>query len=179
MVILSNRGPMTIAINRLTFAGVDFTGRIVQTRAGPFAGTLTLAGQGLSGTVQLGAEGRYQRIDIAARADGARTPGDTPIIVQRGFVNASIVLYPDAPQIVGDAQLAGLASGTLFVERARLRIDYRGGNGTAQLFAEGRRGVPFRIAANAAIAPELIRAAMQGQVNISASASPSPPRSAG
>ncbi|HST35793.1 MAG TPA: hypothetical protein VLK25_04095, partial [Allosphingosinicella sp.] len=165
VVILSNRGPLTIAINRLTFAGVDFAGRIVQTRAGPFAGTLTLAGQGLSGTVQLGGEGRYQRIDIAARADGARTPGETPILIQRGLVDASIVLYDDAPQIVGDAQLAGLASGNLFLERARLRMDYRGGNGTAQLFAEGRRAVPFRIALNAAIAPEAIRAAAQGQVN--------------
>ena len=48
VVILSNRGPMTIAVNRLTFAGIDFAGRIVRTRAGPFAGTLTLAGQGLS-----------------------------------------------------------------------------------------------------------------------------------
>jgi translocation and assembly module TamB len=165
VVILTGRGPMTIAINRLTFAGVDFAGRVVQSAAGPFVGTLTMAGQGLSGTLTLGAEGRYQRIDIAATANGARTPGDTPILIQRGLINASIILYDDAPQIVGDAQLAGLSTGTLFVDRARLRVDYRGGNGTAQLFAEGRRGVPFRIAANAGIAPELIRAAMHGQVN--------------
>jgi translocation and assembly module TamB len=164
VVILSNRGPMTIDVNRLTFAGIDFHGRLVQARAGPFVGTLTLVGQGLDGTVRLSAAGRYQRLDIAANANGARTPGDTPIIIQRGIAQATIILTPQ-PSIAGDAQLAGLSSGDLFVQRARLRIDLQGGSGRAQLFAEGRRGVPFRVAANAAIAPDLIRAAMQGQVN--------------
>ena len=165
VVILSRRGPMTIAINRLTFAGVDFAGRVTRSAAGPFVGSLTMAGQGIAGIVTLGAEGRYQRIQIAATANGARTPGEVPILIQRGLVNATIILYPDAPQIVGDAQLAGLSSGTLMVQRARLKVDYRGGNGSAQLFAEGRRAVPFRVAVNVAIAPDLIRAAMQGQVN--------------
>ena len=165
VTVLSGRGPMTIDIRRLTFAGIEFRGRVVQSRAGPFVGTLTLAGQGLGGTVQLSAAGAHQRIDIAANANGARTPGDVPIIIQRGIVRASVILYPDAPEIVGDAQLAGLSSGDFFLQRARVRINYRGGSGQAQLFAEGRRGVPFRIAANAALAPDVIRAAIQGQVS--------------
>lgn len=165
VLILAGRGPMTIAVNRLTFAGIDFAGRLVRTNAGPFAGTLRMAGQGLDGTVQLAAAGRFQRIDVAATANGAATPGQNPILLQRGLVNARIILYPNAPEIVGDAQLAGLASGTLFVDRARVRVNYQGGSGTAQLFAEGRRGVSFRVAGNAALAPQLIRAALQGQVN--------------
>ncbi len=168
VVVLSNRGPLTIAVNRITFAGVDFRGRLVQTGAGVFAGTLTLQGQGLSGTVRLSAEGRNQRLDIAATANGARTPGDEPIIVQRGTVQATIVLPRlESPRgrIVGDLQLAGLSSGDLLVQRARLRVNVRDGSGHAQLFAEGRRGVPFRIAANAALAPNVTRVAMQGQVN--------------
>ncbi len=164
VVVLSNRGPLTIDVNRLTFAGIDFQGRLVQTRAGPFAGELVLAGQGFSGTVRLSAAGQYQRLDIAADANGARTPGDVPIIIQRGMIRATIVLTPE-PSIVGDAQLAGLSSGDFFVERARLRANLQGGSGTAQLFAEGRRGVPFRIAANAEIAPQQIRAAMRGHIN--------------
>src|SRR5436190_7348283 len=83
--VLSGRGPMTIAVNRLTFAGIDFRGRLVRTAAGPFAGELTMAGQGLDGVVRLG--------------------------------------------------------------------------------AEGRSGVPFRIAANAVASPDMIRAAAQGQIN--------------
>jgi translocation and assembly module TamB len=160
----SGRGPLTINVNRLTFAGIDFQGRLVRSPAGPFVGTLTMAGQGFEGRVLLGAAGRYQRIEIAATANGARTPGDVPIIIQRGLVNAVIVLAPQI-SIVGDAQVAGLTSGDLFVQRARVRANLQGGAGTAQLFAEGRRAVPFRVAANAAIAPDHIRAAMQGQIN--------------
>lgn len=164
VVILSNRRPMTILVNRLTFAGIDFRGRLVRSPAGPFTGTLTLAGQGLSGTVRLSAAGRYQRIDVAANANGARTPGDTPIIVQRGIIQATVILTPQ-PTIAGDAQLAGLASGDLFVQRARIRADLRGGSGRVQLLAEGRRGVPFRVATNALVSPDHVRAALQGQVN--------------
>jgi translocation and assembly module TamB len=164
VIVLSGRGPMTIAVNRLVFAGIEMRGRIVRTAAGPFMGTLTMTGQGIEGSVRLAAAGRYQRIDVAATANGARTPGDTPIIVQRAIVQATIILAPQI-SIQGDAQLAGLSSGDLFVQRARVRANLQGGTGTAQLLAEGRRSVPFRIAANAAISPELIRAAAQGQVN--------------
>jgi translocation and assembly module TamB len=164
VLVRSGRGPMTIDVNRLTFAGVELRGRIVRTAAGPFAGTLTMVGQGIEGTVRLAAAGRYQRIDVAATANGARTPGEVPIIVQRAIVRATIILTPQ-PSIQGDAQLAGLASGDLFVRRARVRADLQGGTGNVQLFAEGRRAVPFRVAANAAVTPTLIRAAAQGQVN--------------
>jgi len=164
VVVQSGRGPMTIAIDRLLFAGIELRGRVVRTAAGPFTGTLTMVGQGIAGNVQLAAAGRYQRIDIAATANGARTPGDTPIIVQRAIVQATIILTPQI-SIQGDAQLAGLNSGDFFVQRARIRANLQGGTGTAQVFAEGRRGVSFRVAANAAISPELIRVASRGQVN--------------
>jgi len=164
LVVQSGRGGMAIAVNRLLFAGIEFRGRLVRTAAGPFAGTLAMTGQGIQGTAQLAAAGRYQRIDIAATASGARTPGTTPIIIQRAIVQATIILTPQMT-IQGDAQLAGLSSGDLFIQRARVRANLQGGTGTVQLLAEGRRGVPFRVAANAAVSPEMIRAAAQGQVN--------------
>ena len=137
----------------------------MQTPAGPFVGTLTMTGKGLSGTVRLSAAGRYQRADVDARAAGAEIPGERPILIQRGLIAATIILYPDAPHIVGDAQLAGVRSDNFALSRARAKIDYRGGRGTAQLFAEGTSGVSFRVAANAELSPERIRAAAQGQVN--------------
>ncbi len=165
VTILSGRGPMTVEIRRLLFAGMTFTGRVVQTPAGPFAGTLAMTGEGLQGTIRLGAVGGYQSADIQASANGARIPGESPILIQRGIVEARIVLYPDAPHIVGDAQLAGVRSDNFFLARARAKIDYRGGNGTAGVFAEGTSGMPFRVAVNAALSPDLIRAAAQGQVS--------------
>lgn len=165
VTILASRGPMTIDVRRLTFAGMNFAGRVTQTRAGPFAGTLAMTGEGLQGTIQLAAAGRYQRADIDAVANGATIPGENPILIQRGLVRASIILYPGAPHIVGDAQLAGVRSRNFFLARARAKADYRGGSGTAQVFAEGTSGVPFRVAINSALSPNLIRAAAQGQVS--------------
>ncbi len=165
VLVLTGRGPLTIEINRLVFAGITFRGRVVQTPAGPFVGTLTMAGQGLEGTIRLGAAGRYQSAQVIATANGARVPGEVPILIERGIINAGVILYPNAPQVVGDVQVAGLRSGSLLVDRARARVDYRGGRGQAQVFAEGRSGVPFRIAANTALTPTHIRAALQGAVN--------------
>jgi translocation and assembly module TamB len=165
LTIVTSAGPLTLDIRRLTIAGLDFAGRIVRTAAGPFAGTLTLSGSGIEGVVRLAAAGRYQRADVSARANGARIPGDVPILIQRAIVEASAILYPDAPSISADVQLAGLRSGELLIEKARGRIDYRGGNGRAQLTAEGRRGVPFQVAANAALQPGLYRVAAQGSLN--------------
>ena len=165
VLVLTGRGPLTLEIRRLLFAGITFTGRVVQTPAGPFAGTLAMNGSGLNGTIRLAAAGRVQRADISARADGARIPGDPPILIQRGLVQATAILYPGAPSIVGDVQLAGVRRGDLLVQLARAKVNYRGGRGQAQVLAQGTSGVPFRIATNIALTPNHIRAAAQGVVN--------------
>jgi translocation and assembly module TamB len=165
VVILTSRGPLTIQINRLTVAGVNFSGRVVQSPAGPFVGTLTMSGSGIEGVARLGAEGRYQRIEVAATANGAQIPGDVPTTIQRAIVQATVILYPDAPSIVGDVQVAGLRSGQLFLDTARVRANLRAGTGQVQLFANGSNAVPFRVGANAAVTPDHIRVAVQGALN--------------
>jgi translocation and assembly module TamB len=165
VVILASKGPMTIDIRRLTFAGMTFAGRVVQTAAGPYAGTLTMTGQGLDGVIRLAAAGKYQQAQVSARANGATIPGPNPILIQRGVIEATAILYPGAPQIVGDVQLAGVRASNFFLARARARADYRGGRGTAQIFAEGSSGVPFRVGLNAALEPNHVRAAAQGIAN--------------
>jgi translocation and assembly module TamB len=164
VTILQGRA-MTVDIHRLLFAGMTFTGRVTKTAAGPFAGTLNVTGQGIDGVIQLAAAGAYQRADIDARALGAQIPGENPITIQRGFIQASVILYPDAPHIVGDAQFEGVRANNFFLARGRAKADVRGGRGTAQVFAEGSSGVPFRVGINAALTPELIRADLQGVVN--------------
>ncbi|MBV8687582.1 MAG: translocation/assembly module TamB domain-containing protein [Alphaproteobacteria bacterium] len=165
VTILAGRGPMAIDIRRLTFAGMTFAGRVVQTAAGPFAGTLSMSGQGLNGVIHLAAAGRYQQVQVSARASGATVPGPSPILIQRGIIEATAILYPGAPQVVGDVQVAGVRASNFFLGQARARVNYQGGRGTAQLFAEGTSGVPFRVGINAAMEPDHIRAAAQGIVN--------------
>ncbi len=165
VLVLTGRGPMTFEIRRLLFAGITFAGRVVQTPAGPFAGTLTMNGAGLDGTVRLAAVGSVQRADVSARANGAQTPGATPILIQRGIIEATAILYPNRPAIVGDVQLAGVRRGDLLLQTARARVNYQGGSGRAQVVAQGTSGVPFRVASNIALTPDHIRAAAQGTVN--------------
>ncbi len=163
--VRSGAGPLAVDIRRAVFAGITFRGRVVQGAAGPYVGQLALQGQGFVGSVRLGAQGRYQTAQVSARADGAVVPGDAPIQIARAIVEARLILYPNAPLIVADVQAAGVRQATLLVEKARARINYQGGRGTAALVANGRSGATFQIAANAELAPELYRVAATGRVN--------------
>ncbi|WP_439534756.1 translocation/assembly module TamB domain-containing protein, partial [Polymorphobacter sp.] len=156
---------LAIDINRARIAGIDARGRVTQTAAGPFAGTISLDGSGLTGSVRLAAAGANQRADIDARAQSARIPGDVPITIGSGTARASITLFPDSPSITGSADLAEVRSGTLLVARARSRFDYRGGNGTVGLVANGSASAPFNIAAQARLAPQRIVANATGAFN--------------
>jgi translocation and assembly module TamB len=153
---------LAIDINRARIAGIDARGRVQQTPAGPFAGSIALVGSGVSGTVTLTAADANQRADIDARAASARIPGDVPITIGRGVARGSVVLFPDAPQISGNAEFSDVRSGTFSVARARTRIDYRGGSGTVALVANGSASAPFNIAAQAQLAPRRIVANATG-----------------
>ncbi|QTD55800.1 translocation/assembly module TamB domain-containing protein [Parasphingorhabdus cellanae] len=163
--VLAGSGPLTIDVNRGTaFAGVGLTGRIRQTGAGPFAGQLAANGSGIEGDIALSAfEGR-QRAVVDATALNTELPGPAGLAIQRAIIDAEIILY-DEPQLIADAQLEGLRMQELQIAAARAKIDYRGGQGTAKIMAEGRNVVPFRVAANATLAPKLWRIALDGRAN--------------
>ncbi|MEA3015161.1 MAG: translocation and assembly module TamB [Sphingomonadales bacterium] len=174
ILIRSNGNRLAVSVNPLVYAGITFRGNLARNGNAPFAGELRLTGQGLSGIVTLAADRGRQRIAIAATANAASTPpGPIRIIVQRGFVNATIVLprnnVPprdrEPMEVWGDAQLANLTWGNLAVQRGRVHVDFRGGTGEAQLFAEGRSGVAFRVAASGRRAGDRASLAMQGHVN--------------
>ena len=148
-----------------TFAGVGITGNLQQLAAGPFAGKLAFAGSGITGTANLGAEGKNQRADIAARAYNATIPGGFDFTIGRAIVSASVVLYPNAPRILADAQVANLRYGDTVFSAARAKIDYSNGAGTAQAVAAGSSGVPFSMGVNARLQPKLWVVAVSGKAN--------------
>ena len=164
-LLVSPAKQLTVDIRNARFAGVDFKGRVQQLSAGPFGGRVTFAGSGVSGAALLGAQGRAQRVDVAARASNARIPGSVDFTIGRAIVNARAVFYPNAPQVVADAQVADLRYGVTVLSAARAKIDYVNGSGTAQALATGSNGVPFRVAANARLSPKLWLVATQGQAN--------------
>ncbi|MFN0047361.1 MAG: translocation/assembly module TamB domain-containing protein [Sphingorhabdus sp.] len=163
--VLSGNGPLTIDILRGDFAGIGLTGRVQQAASGPFLGTLNGAGAGFDGTIALSAEGQYQRALVDAVATNAElTGGEQTLAIGRGAIKADIILY-DSPQIVADVQVQNALLNDIELAAARAKVDYRGGTGTAKILAEGRSQVPFRIAANADLTPELWRIAAKGRAN--------------
>ncbi len=163
--VLSGDGPLTIDILRGDFAGIGLTGRVQQAASGPFQGTLSGVGAGFDGTIALSAQGQYQRAVVDAIATNAElTGGEQKLAIGRGIIKADITLF-DSPQIIADVQLQNALLNDIELAAARAKVDYRGGTGTAKILAEGRSQVPFRIAANADLTPELWRIAAKGRAN--------------
>ena len=97
--------------------------------------------------------------------------------IQRGFVHATHHPLDDASrQIVGDAQLAGLTSGDLFVQRARVacRLSRRQRQRPALRRRAARRALPGRRQWPRS-RPRRSAPPCRARSTISASASPSPP----
>jgi translocation and assembly module TamB len=165
LLLRSGKGPMTIDIRAARFAGIDISGSVAQTRAGPFAGTLRANGSGFDGTVQLAAQGNVQRADVLARANNARIPAEPAITIQSGIIRATALLLPAGPSVTGDARLVNVRRDTLLIANTQARIRYANGAGQIALTADGRSGVPFNVAMQAAVTPELIRANATGAIN--------------
>ena len=161
-VVLGTGDQLALDINSANLAGIDFAGSLRQTPAGPFAGRLTADGRGLGGVVRLDAEGQYQQALINLRARNTTLPGPAQLTIGSAIVDAKVVLY-DQPYVVADVQVGQTTIGSLNLDAARALIDYRDGRGTAKVLAEGVSGVPFRLAANADLTPELWRVALRGR----------------
>ncbi|GGJ65761.1 hypothetical protein CDQ92_20390 [Sphingopyxis bauzanensis] len=162
VVLLTATGPLTIDIARGDLSGIGFNGRLVQSSAGPFVGELNASGQGLGGLVRLSAAGQYQAAAINVRANDVVLPGPAKLAVGSAIVDADVTLY-DTPHVVADIQIAQTRIREYDIAVGRVKIDYRDGRGKAQALVEGTSGVPFRIAANADLTPELWRASVQGR----------------
>ena len=161
-VVLGTGNQLTLDINSANLAGIDFAGSLRQTPAGPFAGRLTADGRGLGGVVRLDAAGQYQQALVNLRARNTTLPGPAQLTIGSAIVDAKVVLY-DQPYVVADVQIGQTRYGSLDLNAARALIDYRNGRGKAEVVAEGVSGVPFRVAANADLTPELWRVALRGR----------------
>ena len=164
-MVVDTANRLTVDIRSARFAGMDITGRVQQTAAGPFAGNVRFVGSGINGTANLDARGQYQHAAINARANNAVIPGTAGLSVGRAIITAAATMVPGKPEIVADAQIAAFKMGDFVIKTARAKVDYRGGTGTAQLVANGSTSVPFSIAANAKLSPDLYTVALKGSGN--------------
>ncbi|WP_156255199.1 translocation/assembly module TamB domain-containing protein [Sandarakinorhabdus oryzae] len=162
----SGLGPVTLAagiglspvvrldIDRLEVAGFVATGRLDQSAAGPFAGTLDLAGKGLTGSARLSAAGAMQVADLSLAGDTLSLPFTTPVTIDRLRLAAKLRLPESGPDISADLDLAGLERGNLVVEQAKGKLQMAAGKGDASLTLSGNSGEAFNLAFTADIAPD-------------------------
>ena len=138
--------PLRIDLERAAIGGLEARGRMEQTPAGPFAGRLTVDGQGLDATFDLSASGAIQQVDMAARALNARIPLVEPIAIGKGAARATILLVPDRPEIRGSFTATGVRRGTLVLTELNGAANLKGQSGVATVNASGRTGdgQPFK-----------------------------------
>ncbi|OYU15179.1 MAG: hypothetical protein CFE37_07250 [Alphaproteobacteria bacterium PA4] len=141
--------PVTIEIERASIVGMIGQGRIVQTDTGPFAGRIGFAGSGLTGVVQLAAAGAVQRADVDVTANEARIDLVTPISIDRGRVQLSVLLPDSGPSASGSFTLSGVERDGLRLDTASGTLRYANGDGQAKLAASGTTTIPFTLTATA------------------------------
>ena len=156
---------LSVDIRDGRFAGMDISGKVQQTAAGPFAGKVRFAGSGINGSADLSAQGQYQHAEVDARASNAVIPGTAGLTIGRAIIDASATMVPGKPEVVADAQIAAFKMGDFVIKAARAKVNYRGGQGTAQIVANGSSSVPFELAANARLSPEQYLVALKGKAN--------------
>jgi translocation and assembly module TamB len=157
--------PLTVEVRRASLAGITVTGSLRQTAAGPYAGALALRGSGLTGSVRLSAAGSVQQADLDLDARNARIPTDEPILIAEGAAKATALLVPDAPSVTGNLTVSGVRQGEFRLTTGTAALTYRDNAGRLQLTGSGESGVPFTVAADAALAGDVARIDAKGTVN--------------
>ena len=163
-VILIGKGPLIIDINTATLAGITATGKLTQTPQGPFSGALAVSGSGLDGTASLSAIDGVQAATVNATGSQVTLPGDLNIHIGRAILTANLVLR-DQLELNGDVQMADASWQDFALATGRARIQLKGQRGTVQAVANGSRGVPFTVAVNGDIAPDLLTVVAKGSAN--------------
>ncbi len=163
-LLITANGPLAIDIRQGQFAGVNMAGRLTQTEAGPFTGTLNLNGSGLTGTAKLDSLNGDQAAAIDAMGSHVELPGDLNVHVGRAIIKARAVLKKEI-EVDGDVQMADMTYQTFTLATGRAKVSLRGQNGSVQAVAHGQKDIPFDLAVNARIAPNLYTVAAQGKAN--------------
>ncbi|WP_439546543.1 translocation/assembly module TamB domain-containing protein [Sandarakinorhabdus sp.] len=147
---------VTLDVARLAVAGFVARGQLSQTDFGPFAGTLTVDGQGLTGSAVLATAAGEQTVQTATMkfaGSNVRLAAATPVSIDRLSINARLLLAAAGADLTGDMALTGLERGSLLLDTATGSIRLVDGRGTARLDLAGISGEAFKLAFTAKIAP--------------------------
>lgn len=159
-----DNGPIAAEIAELRFADLRLSGKVQQTREGPFAGALALAGAGFNGSVRLAAEGEVQRADLNLQARRARPPMLPALAIGEARVQASLRLPESGPDLNASLAANLIQYHEWRIEKLNGGASYTGGRGKADLTAEGRYKTPFNLTLGAQMEPEQAQVDLKGSL---------------
>lgn len=163
-ILLPRGAPAVIEIAALNASGLKASGSL-RALTGGLEGRLTLAGSGISGTLDLAPQGNIQRIEAHLAARDARLEGPPLLIARRGKFDGVILLDPAGTTIDGTLTGQGLQRGGISLARLAANIKLRGGVGEVRASFAGSRGRSFDIQTVAQIFPNRIEAVGSGTVD--------------
>lgn len=163
-LIRTTTDPVAIELAALQGAGLTASGTLRQAEAGPFAGTLAVAGPGTTGTAILSSAGNAQRILVAADFRNASLLDPEPVMIRDGRLEADIVAG-DAPAVRANFAARNVSRGTLRVRTVEGTAAIVDGRGTARLSASGDVGQPFTLEASGDFGADRITVAASGTVD--------------
>lgn len=167
VIVGMGRGaPLTLTIERAELAGVNATGKLIQTAAGPFAGVLQVDGRGIDANIDFKDQRGVQQVDLVARAINARLPLPTPIGIGKGSAQFTLLLVPGRPHLRGAFRMQGVTRDGLLLTNVQGTANLAGPNGVATLNASGRAGdgQPFVAASRIQTVPNGYAISLDGTV---------------
>jgi translocation and assembly module TamB len=164
-LIRTGSGPLTIDLARASLAGIEASGSLAQTAAGPFAGRLAMTGQGLDGAVLLSAAGDVQRADVNVTARAATIALAEPVTIATGKLQLAVLLPAAGPSATGSFEASGITRGDLRIEKTSGTLRYDDGRGSAKASVNGTVPVPFAVVTEASFAPDRITITGSGRID--------------
>lgn len=164
IIMPSGGGQTVIQIASLTASGIKASGNL-QVVTGGVAGTLTVAGGGLSGDVALSIERGIQRVEAHLSARDVKLIGPPLMVVQRGKLDLIALLDPKGTSIDATFTGQGLRYGDISLARAAGNARMVGGVGEIRATLAGSRGRGFELQTVAKIAGDRITVDAQGTVD--------------
>jgi len=163
-ILLPAGQPATIAVQSVVVSGAKGSGSLRSDPQG-FVGQIDLAGGTITGPLLFGVEQGVQKIEAHLRAQKAMLAGATPIAVNRGRLDGSILLHPEGPKIDGTALMFGASSGGISLARGRAELHMAQGAGTVAASFAGSRGRGFQLTTTTRFSPSSIAFTAEGVID--------------
>ncbi len=163
-ILLPNGGQAVIRIASLTASGVKASGDL-RAVTGGLAGPIEVTGGGLTGNLLLGVERGIQRVEAHLNARDVKLVGPPLIVIQRGKLDAVVLLDPKRTDVDATFLGQGLRYGDIALARVAGNAKLLDGVGQVKANFTGSRGRGFDIRSVIDVTPDRFIVNGEGMVD--------------